>query len=262
MTTRYITISVDDGYPEDSRAADLLQKYRLPGTFYIPAKNPEQPVMEASQIRELARCFEVGGHTYNHTGLKPLSEDQAFKEILDGKTWLEDVVGEPVVSFCYPQGKFNRQTPELVKRAGFLGGRTCLFNLHTFPRNPFLWGLSTHAGDHSKMIQVRHALLEGNYEGAVNFFTIYRGATNWQSHFLNGLDYVTNHGGIAHLYFHSWEIEANRQWNELEEILKKIADTTAQHEFTRVTNGDLFRMWSEPGVAAASQAAREVTRVQ
>jgi peptidoglycan/xylan/chitin deacetylase (PgdA/CDA1 family) len=254
VETRYVSISVDDGYPEDFRAAELLQKYGLQGTFYIPARNPEHAVIAPSQIRELSQRFEIGAHTYNHVPLKALPDDRAYSEILSGKKWLEDVLGESVVSFCYPKGKFNRHTPGLVKRAGFLGARTCLFNLHTFPRNPFLWGLSTHAGDHSGLIQVRHALLEGNLEGCRNFFTVYKAATDWQTHFVNGLNHVAGHGGIAHLYFHSWEISETQQWSELEFALRMIA----QHEFTSVTNGGLFRLWSKiPGAASSPETAEE-----
>ena len=104
-------------------------------------------------------------------------------------------------------GKFNASTPALVKRAGFEGARTCLFNLHSFPRNPFLWGVSTHAYSHSKAIQYRHAALEGNFLGMVNFVRTYNSKTDWQEHFLSGLDHIEQHGGIAHLYLHSWEID-------------------------------------------------------
>jgi hypothetical protein len=238
---RYITISVDDGSPQDFRAADLLQTYGLQATFYIPAVNPERAVMQASHIRELSRHFEIGSHTYNHKALKSLSDEQAWTEIRDGKEWLEDLLGEPVASFCYPQGKFNRRTPDLVKRAGFLGGRTCHFNLHTFPADPFLWGLSTHACDHSRLIQVRHAALERNWIGIRNFFSIYKGATSWQTHFFHGLQHVERHGGIVHLYFHGWEVEELGQWKQLTSLLQ----SAAQCGLTSVTNGALFRLWGE-----------------
>jgi peptidoglycan/xylan/chitin deacetylase (PgdA/CDA1 family) len=241
MSERYITISVDDGFPEDARAADLLSKYGFQATFYIPARNSEHAVMAPSQIRELSQQFEIGGHTYNHTALGCLPDEKAFAEIQDGKKWLEDLLGEPVVSFCYPQGKFNSRTPALVKRAGFLGGRTCLFNLHTFPKNPFLWGLSTHAGDHSQVIQVRHALLERNFLGLRNFFSVYKGATNWQTHFLHGLRYVERNQGIVHLYFHSWEVDERGQWEQIESALR----SAAQLGLTSVTNATLFRLWGQ-----------------
>ena len=240
MTERFVTISIDDGDVTDARTAELLQKYGLPATFYVPARNPERPVMPTSQVRELADQFEIGAHTLNHAPLKALSDAKAWSEIFDGKQWLEDTIGMPAISFCYPQGKFNRSTPGLVKKAGFLGARTCLFNLHSFPRDPFLWGLSTHACWHSRLIQVRHAALERNFTGILNFFSVYNGTTDWLQHFRHALHHVEQRGGIAHLYLHSWEIEELGQWKQLEAAFIEIS----QHaSFSKVTNGALFRLW-------------------
>ncbi len=237
---RFVTISIDDGDITDLRTAELLNKYGLQATFYIPAHNPERPVMPASQVRELSANFEVGAHTLNHAPLKSLPDSQAFTEIAEGKKWLEDTIGKNVISFCYPRGKFNGSTPELVKKAGFLGGRTCLFNLHAFPRNPFLWGVSTHAYSHSKVMQLRHALLEGNFAGILNFVSTYNGATDWQQHFVCALNHVEQHGGIAHLYLHSWEIDELKQWERLESVFALISQ---HHSVSKVTNGTLFQLW-------------------
>lgn len=239
-TTRFVTISVDDGDPQDFRTAELLHKYGLEATFYIPAKNPERPVMAESQVRELANSFEIGAHTVNHLPLKAMTDSQAWEEIAGSKRWLEDLLGKPCISFCYPRGKFNSKTPELIKKAGFLGARTCLFNLTTFPRNPFLWGLSTHACYHSKAIQLRHAALEGNIRGMFNFLGTYKGATDWQQHFQLALDHVEMNGGIAHLYFHSWEIDELKQWDRLDATLATISRRAG---LKRVTNGKLFELW-------------------
>ncbi|HEX8815448.1 MAG TPA: polysaccharide deacetylase family protein [Terriglobales bacterium] len=241
MPKRYITVSVDDGALEDPRAADLLRKHGLKATFYIPAKNPERAVMAPATIREIAKDFEIGGHTVNHISLHSLSDRQAQAEISEGKKWLDDLLGQASVSFCYPQGKFNRKTPSLVQAAGFLGARTCLFNLHSVPANPFLWGLTTHACDHSAAIQARHALIEGNLRGLRNFFFIYNLATGWRDHFARGMEHVDRHGGIVHLYFHSWEIDQLGQWGALDAALA----SAARRGFASVTNGDLFRQWAE-----------------
>lgn len=238
--TRFVTISVDDGDPLDFRTAEMLHKYGLEATFYIPSKNPERPVMTEKQVRELAGSFEIGAHTVSHLPLKSMPDSQAFEEIAGSKRWLEDLLGKPCISFCYPRGKFNSATPELIKKAGFLGARTCLFNLHTFPRNPFLWGLSTHACYHSKTIQLRHAALEGNVRGLLNFLSTYKGTTDWQRHFEFALDHVEKNGGIAHLYFHSWEIDELKQWDRLEASLAAISQ---RQGFTKVTNGKLFELW-------------------
>jgi peptidoglycan-N-acetylglucosamine deacetylase len=236
----YVTISVDDGHTTDLRTADLLDKYGLSATFYVPATNPERPVMSTTQIREISKRFEVGGHTMNHVPLRFLPQARAWSEVNEGKAWLENVLGRQVLSFCYPRGKFNARTAALVKQAGFIGARTCLLNLCDFPPNPFLWGVSTHAAPQSKFIEVRHALLEQNFRGTWNFFHIFKGSTMWQSHFLSALDYVEVHGGIAHLYLHSWEIDKANEWQALESIFQSIHE---RKSLSRVSNGSLFEMW-------------------
>jgi len=152
MKPSYVTFSVDDGHPTDLTTAELLQKYELKATFYIPLRNAERCVMSGSQIQQLGRQFEIGAHTVNHVALTSLNKEQAWSEVKDGKIWLENLLGNEVVSFCYPRGKFSATTAALVRKAGFLGARTCLFNLVEFPGDPFCWGVSTHAYNHSPAV--------------------------------------------------------------------------------------------------------------
>ena len=236
----YLTISVDDGHPTDLKAAELLNKYGFKATFYIPARNTEREVMTGDQIREIAATFEVGSHTLNHRPLKHLGREEARAEIKNGKTWLEDLIGQEAVSFCYPQGKFRAGTVELVRQAGFLGARTCMFNLKEYPENPFLWGVSTHAYSHSIVTQIRHALLERNFRGVSNFAVVHKFEQDWARHFSRAVDFVEQHGGVAHLYFHSWEIEEQNQWSKLETLLEGVS---RRKTLVRITNGDLFARW-------------------
>jgi peptidoglycan/xylan/chitin deacetylase (PgdA/CDA1 family) len=235
-----VTISVDDGHPSDLRVADLLSKYGLSATFYAPARNPEQPVLSRSDLQRLSQQFELGGHTLNHVALNSLSSERVWREITEGKDWLENCSGKPVHSFCYPMGKFGKRTLALVKKAGFLGARTCQLNRHDFPTDPFAWGVSTQAHNHSRMVQVRHAFLEANYQGALNFVFIYKLSTDWATHFRYALDHVQARGGVAHLYLHSWEIDERGDWQKLESVFRDIAQAP---DLKRVTNGELFALW-------------------
>jgi peptidoglycan/xylan/chitin deacetylase (PgdA/CDA1 family) len=239
INNKFVTISVDDGHITDLRTAALLAKYSLAATFYIPARNSERPVMPEDEIRQLAKQFEIGAHTFNHVPLRSLQEQEAWSEIENGKKWLENLLGVDVPSFCYPQGKFDRQAAALVRKAGFLGGRTCFFNRNDFPADPFHWGVSTHAYSHGALVQIRHSLLELNLQGAWNFFTAFHGATDWENHFLYSLSEVDRYGGIAHLFLHSWEIENLGHWEKLERVFAAISE---RKNFKRVTNGDLFRL--------------------
>jgi peptidoglycan/xylan/chitin deacetylase (PgdA/CDA1 family) len=235
-----VTISVDDGHPSDLRTADLLSKYGLSASFYVPARNPEQPVLSPPELRQLSQQFELGGHTMSHLPLSSLSTERMWREIAEGKDWLENCSGKPVRSFCYPMGKFGKRTQALVKKAGFLGARTCQLNRHDFSADPFAWGVSTQAHNHSRTVQVRHALLERNYRGVWNFVLTYKATTDWAIHFKYALDHVQVHGGVAHLYLHSWEIDERGDWQKLESVFRAIPQVP---ELKRVTNGELFAMW-------------------
>ncbi len=239
---KYLTISVDDGHPTDLRTANLLQSFDLKATFYLPKANPEREVMSSNHIREIAGHFDVGGHTISHVSLKSMGDHAALAEIEGGKNWLENLTGQRISAFCYPYGKFNSRTPGLVKRAGFNGARTCMFNLHGFPKDPYLWGLSTHAYSHAARVQIRHALMEKNFRGALNFVGKHRCTTDWVQHFQKAVEHVSENGGIAHLYMHSWEMEEQGQWCRLSELLREV---TQRKDFVSVSNSELFRLWPQ-----------------
>lgn len=85
---------------------------------------PHTLMMTHAQIRSLAeRGVEMGGHTLNHPILTKLSPEEAQAEIVDGKTHLEDIIGQPVRLFAYPNGQagvdYNNAHIRMVQQAGF-----------------------------------------------------------------------------------------------------------------------------------------------
>ncbi len=247
---KYVTISVDDGHPTDLRTVDLLHKYGLTATFYIPGNNHERVMLDPSHVREIDRHFEVGSHTWTHIRLTWLTPERAKQEVIDGKKYSEDTVGHEVISFCYPGGKYNHRIEEDVKEAGFLAARTCRYFLNDYPKNPFSWDISTYANTYPAYVQVRHCLLEKNFRGAYEYLTTYKATVPWMAQFICALEDVSCNGGMAHLYFHSWEIDQNGEWDKLEEMFKIIT----QYKLTPVTNGFLFRKWHERFGAARTPA--------
>jgi peptidoglycan/xylan/chitin deacetylase (PgdA/CDA1 family) len=129
----YITTSWDDGHPLDLRVAELLTKYGLRGTFYVP-KTAEHGTMTAAEIRELGRAFELGGHTLHHVVLTSATEQQAGQEIAGSKSWLEDSTGSPCLLFCPPKGRYAGRHLEMIRAAGYLGLRSSEQGSLDFPR--------------------------------------------------------------------------------------------------------------------------------
>ncbi len=129
----YITTSWDDGHPLDFRVADLLTKYELPGTFYVP-RTSEHGTISEDQLRELSSAFEIGSHTLNHVDLNDAIEPVARKEIEDSKSWVEDNTGVPCQMFCPPKGRYSSRHLGLIRNAGFTGMRSVEFLSFAFPR--------------------------------------------------------------------------------------------------------------------------------
>ncbi len=85
---------------------------------------PSHRMMTSDEIRKLAGngLFEIGAHTTTHPKLsaQPIATQQ--DEVLGSKTWLEELIGKPVVSFAYPFGgsdHYTRSTVEVVRNSGF-----------------------------------------------------------------------------------------------------------------------------------------------
>lgn len=83
--------------------------------------------MNAQQIKEMADLgFEIGSHGMSHSLLTAafVSEQKARQEMADSKQWLEKVTGKPVLSFCFPGGKYNASLIGMAKETGY--SSTCL----------------------------------------------------------------------------------------------------------------------------------------
>lgn len=119
----WVTTSWDDGYPLDLRLAELLHRYDIEGTFYVPIRS-QLPVMTAGQIQGLSRHFEIGGHTVNHVRLDQVGAQCGREEISGAKRHIEDITGKACTMFCPPAGRFSRSHLAAIRNAGYAGVRT------------------------------------------------------------------------------------------------------------------------------------------
>lgn len=214
-----VTTSWDDGHVLDHRLAALLDRYDLEATFYIAPRNVElspSDRLTAAGTGELAARFEIGGHTLNHLRLTTLPDDQARREVISGKEALEDVIGKPVESFCYPCGAYNATHPPMVEQAGFSSART-VRRWVTGSSAPFEMATAVNAYRHLVDALPVLRLGHGRPRHALQFFW------NWDALAIALFDQVLVSGGIFHLWGHSWEIDGNGDWERLERVLAHIS---------------------------------------
>jgi peptidoglycan/xylan/chitin deacetylase (PgdA/CDA1 family) len=80
---------------------------------YRPMASEELVTLASNEL------FDFGAHTVTHPLLSTLSNDEQFAEILGSRQQLEEIIGKPVRTFCYPTGDYSEEVVGQVKRAGF-----------------------------------------------------------------------------------------------------------------------------------------------
>lgn len=233
-----VTTSWDDGHPLDLRVADLLAKYGLAGTFYVP-REASWPVMTAVEIRGLSSKFEVGAHTLDHRTLDQLTEEEVRQQLSGSRNWIEGVTGKPCQTFCFPRGKYCHEQLSLVREAGYLSARTTELLSTEFPRRVeglALISTTIQAFPHSPLAYTKNALKRRSLGSLVRARALFY-MRDWRELAEKLLEKTLSRGGVFHLWGHSWEIEQEHQWDRLEELLAVVAANKSK--LTNMTNSEL-----------------------
>ncbi|MGA3026464.1 MAG: polysaccharide deacetylase family protein [Bryobacteraceae bacterium] len=220
-----ITTSWDDGHPLDLRVAEKLASRGMAGTFYVPTRYEAVPRMSVSEIREIrAMGMEVGAHTVTHPRLSQLSDGMAYQEMKEGREELEQMLGEPVTSFCFPEGKFRRGHDILARRAGFTLARTTLAFRVDGRFDPLSMPVTLQLYPHARAVLARHAVVEGNIAGLLSWAGRFGAEAEPARLAARAVEHAGRRGGVVHIWGHSWEVEAKGLWNMLEHVLNAVAN--------------------------------------
>jgi len=138
-----ILITFDDGNLDNfTEAFPIMRKYGLDGVLYVVGNYIGAPgYMDAEQIKEMSRAgWEIGSHGMNHPDLAAIDSQTQNYEIFKSRTFLEDKLGLPILTFAYPFGISTCGVNDKVYTAGYIAAmslgssaeqcKTDLFNLH------------------------------------------------------------------------------------------------------------------------------------
>jgi peptidoglycan-N-acetylglucosamine deacetylase len=235
----FVTTSWDDGHPLDLRLAELLHKYGLPATFYVPIHH-ERGVLTTAQLRELSRLFEIGAHTVHHLDLRSVPDDVARREITDCKGRLEQIAGQSCTAFCFPMGRFRRQHLEHVRAAGYRLARTVeLMSVATphVQQGLAIVPTSLQAVPARFLTYARNSLKRLRPGNLVRYLVC--GKRDWASTAEAVLQHAMERGGVFHLWGHSWEIAEMGQWGMVERVFALLSQCRGRARF--VNNSQLAK---------------------
>ena len=115
-------ITIDDGYKDAiENALPILKGFNFQATVFIITNNiGKGGYLTWDDIKILKNeSWTIGSHTLSHPNLTNIKTTEANKEIIQSKQILELKLNTSIDFFCYPAGKFNQETAEMVKNAGY-----------------------------------------------------------------------------------------------------------------------------------------------
>lgn len=201
-----VTFSYDDGVESDRKLLDILNRYHLKGTFNLNAGllgSPDSWDCKGFQVARLPldnlgalyQGHEIAVHGLLHLHPTELSREAWAQEIGEDKKRLEALFGAEMAGMAYAYGQYDDQVVEVVKETGLRYART-VQSTHGFAPQANL--LTFHPTCHHNDPQV--------FELIERF-----------------LSCETDEPQLFYLWGHSYELDADQNWDRFERICSMLA---------------------------------------
>ena len=168
LPAKPIVLSFDDGYRSMyTEVWPRLKAKNMTGVFYIITSFIGRDTnLTEDMIREMAAGgMEIGSHSVNHLDMSTLSSAQLDSELQDSKGVLEQLTGQPVVSFCYPSGSYGDLAREAVARAGYTTAVTTAYGIAAHGENPYtLSRIRISLGDNGQSLQSKLSVMGEDWQ--------------------------------------------------------------------------------------------------
>ena len=142
LPSRPVILSFDDGYADFyTTALPILRAHDFTAVAYIVSGFVGQSgYMTAAQVVEAdRRGIEIGSHTVHHANLAKAATGNVTFELVASKQALEQLLGHPVNSFCYPSGQYNGSVAAAVQAAGYSNATTTAFGFVHYMSDRYRW---------------------------------------------------------------------------------------------------------------------------
>jgi peptidoglycan/xylan/chitin deacetylase (PgdA/CDA1 family) len=121
-----ILLTFDDGYSDNyTEAWPIIRQNGFKATFFVVTNSVGPGMMNWDQLDNLTReGNSIGSHTLQHLDLATLSKKQQESELAISKQEIENHLGIIEQVLCFPSGRYNKTTLELMPQLGYRLGFT------------------------------------------------------------------------------------------------------------------------------------------
>lgn len=197
---KVLTLSYDDGVPQDKRLLGILNQFGIKCTFNINSGQYGGGRMTKDESIALYKHsgHEVAVHGYTHPFLERLDPTEVLFEILEDRKAIEHDFDTIARGMAYPFGTYNSSVVDILKTCGIAYART-VYSTHSFdfPENWLTLHPTCHHNDPNLMELARRFADEAPYAG---------------------------HPRMFYLWGHSYEFDDNDNWNVIEDFCAYIAN--------------------------------------
>ena len=217
-----VTLSYDDGVPQDRHLNEIMSKNGLKGTFNINSELFEQDENNPNRFRmtkDEAVAFykrtdnEIAVHGAKHLSLPDVEECVAINDIITDRKNLENLFGRIINGMAYAYGTYNDSTVELLKKCGIQYARTVKESLNFDIPTDWLRLSPTCHHNNPKLMEMAKLFVEHNSDNP-----------------------LLNTPMLFYLWGHSFEFDRNNNWNVIEAFAGYIGN---REEIWYATNGEI-----------------------
>lgn len=138
-----IVLTFDDGYWDAyAHAVPEMLARGMTGTVFVVSNFMDQPsYLTWGNAQELnAVGIEIGCHTANHYDMSRLGRPLQEAEIVESTQAIEATIGVRPISFCYPFGRQNSITRNILAEQGYATAVTTAHARTHYASNPYRMG--------------------------------------------------------------------------------------------------------------------------
>lgn len=126
LPRKVVAITFDDGWKDNTIAVSILDKYKVPGTFFVlSGAFANNAYLTREELKTIARSpvHEIGVHTHTHLmewwpNLDGVDDRMLVGEVLLSKGIIEKEIGREVTSFAWPFGYTRPHLLAILQSSG------------------------------------------------------------------------------------------------------------------------------------------------